>query len=106
MKKILSILLSVCMLLGMCGIFSVSFAEEPAAGEGGTDEEPARTISWDNGSIDDAWVSGEWDGSPDAAKYKYDDTVFKYVYFYGGTNPNQNQNPVGFYDMVKAADGK
>lgn len=97
MKKFLSVLLSVCMLLGICSTLAVSsFAEEATA----------EKTSWNHGSILDAWTPGEWDNKSDPKQYKYDENVFKYVYYYGGTNDGQFKDPVGFYDMVKSGDEK
>ena len=88
MKKFLSVLLSVCMLLGICSTLAVSsFAEEATA----------EKTSWNHGSILDAWTPGEWDNNnkSDPEQYQYDENVFKYVYYYGGTNESQFNDPGG-----------
>lgn len=101
MKKFLSTLLSVCILLSTCSFFALSsFAEGETTGEN------TQPLSWDNGNILDVLnASGK---GADAYKYdfdyRYDETVFKYVFFNGGTYPPDGLS-VGYYDMVKADDG-
>ncbi len=99
MKKILSILLSVCMLLSMCSIF-VFLANAEATNAETTNEETTVTSSWDNGNILN--VSNEFDGKTILNYYK-DTDVFKYVYFYAGTNPKNDTREATYYDMVKGA---
>ena len=96
MKKILSILLSVCMLLSMCSIF-VLLANAEA-----TSEETTVTSSWDNGNILN--VSNEFGGDKGGTNLDYykDTDVFKYVYFYAGTHPEDTREAT-YYDMVKGA---
>lgn len=93
MKKILSILLSVCMLLSMCNIFVLLANAET------TSEETTVTSSWDNGNILN--VSNEFDGKTNLDYYK-DTDVFRYVYFYAGTHPSDTREAT-YYDMVKGA---
>ncbi len=93
MKKSLSILLSVCMLLSMCNIFVLLANAET------TSEETTVTSSWDNGNILN--VSNEFDGKTNLDYYK-DTDVFKYVYFYAGTHPSDTREAT-YYDMVKGA---
>ena len=93
MKKSLSILLSVCMLLSMCNIFVLLANAET------TSEETTVTSSWDNGNILN--VSNEFDGKTNLDYYK-DTDVFRYVYFYAGTHPSDTREAT-YYDMVKGA---
>lgn len=93
MKKSLSILLSVCMLLSMCSIFVLLANAET------TNEETTVTSSWDNGNILN--VSNEFDGKTNLDYYK-DTDVFRYVYFYAGTHPSDTREAT-YYDMVKGA---
>lgn len=100
MKKSLSILLSVCMLLSMCSIFVfLANAETTLANAETTNEETTVTSSWDNGNILN--VSNEHEGKTILNYYK-DTDVFKYVYFYAGTHPNDTREAT-YYDMVKGA---
>lgn len=103
MKKILSILLSVCMLLSMCSIFVfLANAETTLANAETTNEETTVTSSWDNGNILN--VSNEKGGDKGGTNLDYykDTDVFKYVYFYAGTHPNDTREAT-YYDMVKGA---
>lgn len=87
MKKFLSVLLSVCMLLSICSTLAVSsFAEETTT----------EKTSWDNGSIQDA-VTNKSDYA--------DGNVFSHKYYYAGTYDTVYKDGVGFHDMVKADDG-
>lgn len=96
MKKSLSILLSVCLLLSMCSIFLFSASAET------TNEETPVTSSWDNGNILN--VSNEFGGDNGGTNLDYyeDTDVFKYVYFYAGTHPSDTREAT-YYDMVKGA---
>ena len=98
MKKILSILLSVCMLLSMCSIF-VFLANAETTNAETTNEETTVTSSWDNGNILN--VSNEHEDKTNLDYYK-DTDVFKYVYFYAGTHPSDTREAT-YYDMVKGA---
>lgn len=98
MKKSLSILLSVCMLLSMCSIF-VLLANAETTNAETTNEETTVTSSWDNGNILN--VSNEHEGKTILNYYK-DTDVFRYVYFYAGTHPNDTREAT-YYDMVKGA---
>lgn len=102
MKKILSILLSVCMLLSMCSIF-VFLANAEATNAETTNEETTVTSSWDNGNILN--VSNQHEGKTILNYYK-DTDVFKYVYYYAGTNPERDTREATYYDMVKVKDDK
>ena len=101
MKKILSILLSVCMLLSMCSIF-VFLANAETTNAETTNEETTVTSSWDNGNILN--VSNEFGGDKGGTNLDYykDTDVFKYVYFYAGTHPSDTREAT-YYDMVKGA---
>ena len=96
MKKSLSILLSVCLLLSMCSIFLFSASAET------TNEETPVTSSWDNGNILN--VSNEFGGDNGGTNLDYyeDTDVFKYMYFYAGTHPSDTREAT-YYDMVKGA---
>lgn len=102
MKKILSILLSVCMLLSMCSIF-VFLANAETTNAETTNEETTVTSSWDNGNILN--VSNQ-DEDKTILNYYKDTDVFKYVYYYAGTNPKRDTREATYYDMVKVKDGK
>lgn len=101
MKKSLSILLSVCMLLSMCSIF-VLLANAETTNAETTNEETTVTSSWDNGNILN--VSNEKGGDKGGTNLDYykDTDVFKYVYFYAGTHQSDTRKAT-YYDMVKGA---